>query len=97
MGYSLFPRKIKAQPTLSRGIVSDVSPTMIKTTCCINPGASGGALFKPNGELLGIIVSNAKLTEKDTVSFPRVNMCIPILVVSEIISRFLEVKGKQQS
>lgn len=79
---------------LSRGIVSQVSPTMVKTTCCINPGASGGALIRPNGELLGIIVSNAKLVEKEKISFPRMNMCIAVCAVKGVIERFLEILGK---
>lgn len=67
---------------------------MLKTTCCINPGASGGALIRPNGELIGIIVSNAKLMEKEKISFPRINMCIPISAVRQIINDFLNVLGK---
>lgn len=78
---------------VTRGVISYVSQTMLRTTCCINPGASGGALLRPSGELLGIIVSNAKLMEKEKVTFPRVNMCIPISAVVTTIEKFLKVKG----
>lgn len=68
---------------------------MLKTTCCINAGASGGALIRPNGELLGIIVSNAKLlVKKEKITFPRVNMCIPVCAVKGVIEQFLEVLGR---
>lgn len=66
---------------------------MLKTSCCIHPGASGGALFRPNGQLLGVIVSNAKLMETVKVAFPRVNMCIPIAAVVGIIEKFLKNLG----
>lgn len=67
---------------------------MLKTTCCVHPGFSGGALFRPNGELLGVVVSNAKLLENG-VSFPRMNMCIPLSAISGVIREFLQTEGRE--
>ncbi|XP_018574407.1 peroxisomal leader peptide-processing protease isoform X2 [Anoplophora glabripennis] len=88
-GYSLFPRECNPSPTLSKGCISQINPSMIKTTCCVHPGSSGGAVLDQDGALLGIIVCNAKL-ENNNMVYPRVNMAIPFLAIYKTVSDFIE-------
>lgn len=80
-------------PTLSKGIVSDSKDYMLKTTCSVHPGASGGAVLDKSGALIGIIVCNARLDENGTV-YPRINMAIPILAVYPVIENYITTGGK---
>lgn len=91
-GYPLFPRDLKPKPTLTRGHVSQTHKSMIKTTCAVLPGSSGGAIFRPEGNLLAIIVSNIRMDDVRVV-YPRVNMTIPILAIYDVIQEFLYSDG----
>nr|XP_022911138.1 peroxisomal leader peptide-processing protease [Onthophagus taurus] len=93
LGFPLFPRHTKPKATLTNGHVSQVSKTMLKTTCTVLPGASGGGIFDKNGELVGIIVCNAKMEDSST-TYPRVNMAIPISRIYDDLIEFLTKKGE---
>ncbi|KAJ8925956.1 hypothetical protein NQ315_009809 [Exocentrus adspersus] len=88
-GYSLFPRECHPSPTLSKGCISHVDASMIKTTCCVHPGSSGGAILDPDGRLVGVIVCNSRLEHNRTV-YPRVNMAVPFSAVLEPVFGFIE-------
>ncbi|GJQ79119.1 hypothetical protein Trydic_g5372 [Trypoxylus dichotomus] len=90
-GFPLFSHTTKPKPTLTKGCVSHVSHAMIKTTCSVLPGSSGGAILRKNGELIGIIVCNTKLGEKMS-AVPRVNMAIPIVNVIDTIVTYVKTK-----
>lgn len=83
----MFEKELNPKLCITRGHISHVHESMLKTSATILAGASGGAILRPNGELLGVIVSNTKMD--DGVVYPRVNMAIPIRDVYEIISEFL--------
>lgn len=79
-------------PTVSRGYVSHCSATMLKTTCCVHAGDSGGPILDCEGRLLGITVCNTRLLDTGTV-YPRYNMAVPYLAVRENIQEFLYSNG----
>lgn len=95
-GYSLFPRECNPSPSLSKGCISQVNPSMIKTTCCVQPGSSGGAILDHEGALLGIIVCNAKL-ENNNMVYPRINMAVPFSAIFETICSFIKTDGMRGS
>ncbi|KAJ8935393.1 hypothetical protein NQ314_012809, partial [Rhamnusium bicolor] len=92
-GFSLFSKECQPSPTISKGCISQNNPYMLRTTCCVHPGASGGAILDDDGALLGIIVCNTKLHEHNTV-YPRVNMAIPFSVVEKVIFKYIQNGGK---
>lgn len=90
------------KPTITRGIVNNVNPYGLQTSCCIQSGNSGGAImriFKEVGseivsyELLGVIVCNTKDHNND-VSFPNVNMAIPSLIIKKPLEDFISKKSE---
>ncbi|KAI4469176.1 serine protease-related [Holotrichia oblita] len=93
-GFPLFPQTIKPRPTLTKGCISHVTPSMIKTTCSVLPGSSGGAILNKSGELLGIIVCNTRLNGNMS-AVPRINMAVPITNIIDVILNYLETKSKE--
>ncbi|XP_068892913.1 uncharacterized protein [Tenebrio molitor] len=87
VGFPIFSKDSGCKPTVSKGFVIQINESMIKTTCCVNPGMSGGALLNRFGQLVGIIVCNTRCEES---VYPRFNMTIPYNVIKEIIQRFLK-------
>lgn len=65
---------------------------MLKTTCFVHAGASGGAILDEYGCLLGIIVCNTKLSDGNVI-FPKMNMAIPYASIANIIARYVEENG----
>jgi S1-C subfamily serine protease len=95
-GCSLFSEDDNVRPTVTRGIVTRVSNpvAMLQTTCCVQSGASGGALFRCTGDLLGLICCNIMDTCNGAL-FPRINMAVPASVLAEPLNDFLRTGGKQ--
>lgn len=91
-GFPLFPQTMKPKPTLTKGCISHVTPGMIKTTCSVLPGSSGGAILRKSGELVGIIVCNTRMDDSMS-AVPRINMAVPIGNVIDVILNYLETKG----
>ncbi|KAJ8958668.1 hypothetical protein NQ318_016393 [Aromia moschata] len=92
-GFSLFSKECRPTPTLTKGCISQLSPSMVKTTCSIHPGASGGAILDDDGLLVGVIVCNIKFHESGTaVIYPRVNAAVPYSAVADTISKFMEIR-----
>lgn len=89
VGYPLFPRNLMMRPSITRGCVSLVQEYVVKTTATVLPGSSGGAIFKDNGKLIAITVSNTKLEDVGVV-YPRINLAVPILVILEYLQLFLQ-------
>lgn len=81
-------------PTVTRGVVAHVAPSMLQTTCCIHSGCSGGAILRPSGELVALVVCNVKDDIGDKQLFPRVNMAIPFTAISDIIDAYTANGGK---
>ncbi|KAK9692980.1 Vanin C-terminal domain [Popillia japonica] len=90
-GFPLFPQTMKPKPTLTKGCISHVTPGMIKTTCSVLPGSSGGAILRKSGELVGIIVCNTRMDDSMS-AVPRINMAVPIGNVIDVILNYLETK-----
>lgn len=65
---------------------------MLKTTCWVHAGSSGGAILNHNGDTIGLIVCNAKLKENGSI-YTKLSMAIPIAKIYETIQTFLENKG----
>jgi S1-C subfamily serine protease len=96
-GFSLFSEEDNVRPTVTRGIVTLVSDpmAMLQTTCCVQSGASGGALFRCTGDLVGIISCNI-MDSSTGATFPRINMAVPANVLVEPLNDFLRSGGKRQ-
>lgn len=92
MGYPLFPKYLQLKPTLTKGHISQITAHMLKTTCWVHAGSSGGAISRRNGDVIGIIVSNAKLKDNGII-YTKVSMAIPIASIYETIQTFLRNKG----
>jgi S1-C subfamily serine protease len=95
-GFSLFSEDDNVLPTVTRGIVTLVSHpmAMVQTTCCVQSGASGGALFRSTGHLVGLISCNIMDTSTGAI-FPRINMAVPASVLVEPLNDFLRSGGKR--
>jgi hypothetical protein len=96
-GFSLFSEDDNVRPTVTRGIVTRVSDpvAMLQTTCCVQSGASGGALFRCTGDLVGLISCNVMDTCTGAL-FPRINMAVPASVLTKPLNDYLHTGGKQQ-
>ncbi|KAL3285994.1 hypothetical protein HHI36_000507 [Cryptolaemus montrouzieri] len=88
-GFPIFAKETTPSPTLTRGCISQVHPQMVKTTCSIYPGASGGGILDEDGCLLAIIVCNAKITDFINMVYPRVNMNIPVSILEPILLKYI--------
>ena len=72
--------------------IEDTQMTLLQTNAQVNPGNSGGGLFKANGELVGIVNAKQSATEVEGIAF-----AIPINNVLDILSDLKEygyVTGK---
>lgn len=96
-GFSLFSEDDNVRPTVTRGIVTLASNpvAMLQTTCCVQSGASGGALFRCTGDLVGLISCNIMDTSTGAL-FPRINMAVPASVLAQPLNDFLRSGGKRQ-
>jgi S1-C subfamily serine protease len=97
VGFPLFSEDDNVRPTVTRGIVTLVSDpvALLQTTCCVQSGASGGALFRCTGHLVGLITCNVMDTSTGAI-FPRINMAVPANVLAEPLHQFLRSGGKRQ-
>lgn len=76
-----------------KGCIAKQNKFMLKTTCSVHSGSSGGAILDDNGCLIGIIVSNTKLNLNNAI-FPRINFAIPYTAIADILEDFIEKMGK---
>lgn len=94
-GFPLFSPETKIQSTICEGCVSKVicstlnQVVQIQTTAAVHKGISGGFLANSKGELLGLVISNAKLYGH---VIPHLNLSIPISLISVPLKRFLETQ-----
>jgi S1-C subfamily serine protease len=95
-GWARFSEEDSVRPTVTRGIVTRVSDpvAMLQTTCCVQSGASGGALFRSTGDLVGLISCNIMDTCTGAL-FPRINMAVPTSVLAEPLNDYLRTGGEQ--
>jgi serine protease Do len=74
--------------TFTEGVVSAMrqysGQTYIQTDTPINPGNSGGCLFSLTGKMVGVPSAGITPTNAD---FEDINLCIPINVVTDYISK----------
>ncbi|XP_045460949.1 peroxisomal leader peptide-processing protease isoform X1 [Harmonia axyridis] len=92
VGFPIFPKEINPGATITKGHVSHMHPYMIKTTCSIHPGASGGAVLDDSGYLVAIIVCNAKTLDPINMTYPRLNMSIPAKLLEPILDGYFKSK-----
>lgn len=114
VGYGLFLNKEHLEPLTSEGIVSaivharpfsnaDKMPCMIVASGLCWNGSSGGGLFDTNGNLAGILCSNAQVfvpsvgDDKKTEKIPQFALCIPTELVSACYERKLGRKNTEDS
>lgn len=89
-----FPMVSTSHVTVSKGIIANVvSDILIQTTCCVQSGASGGAIIRPSGELVGIIVSNMSCGITHAL-FPHCNFSIPSTAFTDILKQYFTTNGK---
>uniref|UniRef100_A0A8D8X0H3 Peroxisomal leader peptide-processing protease n=1 Tax=Cacopsylla melanoneura TaxID=428564 RepID=A0A8D8X0H3_9HEMI len=62
---------------------------MLQTSCTVEAGISGGALFDSAGLLIGVIVCN--VTDHNVV-YPHVNMAVPICTIYPVLDAYLRTK-----
>lgn len=71
-------------------------PVVMQTTCSVYPGASGGpvvTLHPSYGlQVVGVVVCN--MQDSNRVTFPHVNLAIPIPSIAIILNTFLKTKDK---
>lgn len=80
-------------PSVTYGHVSNVYPNiMVLTTCASNSGSSGGALVRPNGELLGIVANNVVVSTTNLL-VPHITVVIPSTVFLKSITRYCLTEG----
>lgn len=79
-------------PTMTRGHVSLVKKDVVMTTCAVLPGASGGALCDFKGQLVGVVTCNIMNTAEG-LSYPRVNMNIPVHSILPVLRRYIQSDG----
>ncbi|XP_075216163.1 uncharacterized protein LOC142321728 [Lycorma delicatula] len=92
-----FPMVSTSHVTVSKGIIANVvSDILIQTTCCVQSGASGGAIIRPSGELVGIIVSNMSCGITHAL-FPHCNFSIPSTAFTDILKQYFTTNAKSTS
>ncbi|RZF35095.1 hypothetical protein LSTR_LSTR009687 [Laodelphax striatellus] len=72
---------------VSRVIIDNNMPVMVTTTCCIQPGCSGGALLRANGQLIGIPVMSLSHTT-DCSPHSHYNCAVPLCLFRDVIDEF---------
>lgn len=94
-GYPIFNSNDFIFPVVTKGNISLADSCILYTTCCILAGSSGGAILRPNGELIGIIVCHTTATiNNDFVVYPKINMAIPISAVAQPLLLYIKTKGQ---
>ncbi|EFA06487.2 uncharacterized protein LOC100142531 [Tribolium castaneum] len=88
-GFALFSKTISSHPMISKGCIVQSNEAVIRTTCCVNPGMSGGAILNRLGEIVAVIVCNSRLNGH---VFPKFNMAIPYGTIKGTLERFLNSK-----
>nr|CAD7268230.1 unnamed protein product [Timema shepardi] len=75
-------------PTLTRGVVSHVAgggSAILHTTCCVQSGASGGAVLRPGDglplRLVALVACNIQ-EQGSGALFPHVNLAVPATVMA---------------
>lgn len=86
------------RPTISAGHVSNVSPTMMQTSCCVQSGFSGGPIYKLTHqshkiELVGVIVCNAQ-TQDLKACYPFINLAVPVHAFKGFILEYMIHRDK---
>ncbi|KAG7199555.1 hypothetical protein KM043_014166 [Ampulex compressa] len=90
-----FPFFSTTQATISSGIVSKSMICMLQTTCCVQSGASGGAILRrATGEMLGMVVCNI-MSSNSSVFYPRLSMAVPIAVVKGPLMEYLSTGDRK--
>lgn len=94
-GYPLSTESLvnmNTRPTLSAGCISKISVRggPLQTTCCTQSGVSGGALFRPPDQLLGIVVSNVRL---DKTVLPSFGIAVSVEDFKTPVTQYLRTKG----
>uniref|UniRef100_A0A8D2ISF9 Peroxisomal leader peptide-processing protease n=1 Tax=Varanus komodoensis TaxID=61221 RepID=A0A8D2ISF9_VARKO len=85
-------------PSVTSGILSAVirvegEPVMLQTTCAVQGGSSGGALFATSsGKLLGIVTSNTR-DNSIGVTYPHLNFSIPITILQPAILEYIHERS----
>ncbi|XP_078606014.1 peroxisomal leader peptide-processing protease-like [Branchiostoma floridae x Branchiostoma japonicum] len=96
VGYALFGQNQHMKPTVTAGVLSNVvswqgNPIMLQSTCAVHAGVSGGALFNRRGQLMGIVVSNAKDVQLKAC-YPHLNFIIPSTTFAKPMDIFAQTK-----
>ncbi|XP_067876545.1 peroxisomal leader peptide-processing protease-like [Heterodontus francisci] len=95
IGYGVFGHT--CGPSVTAGILSavitvDNQPVMLQTTCGVHAGASGGPVIRTsNGELLGIVSSNAR-NNSAGATYPHLNFSLPITVLQPLLSAYNQTR-----
>ncbi|XP_005991422.1 peroxisomal leader peptide-processing protease [Latimeria chalumnae] len=93
IGFGVFGKSCGPSVTagiLSAVITADKEAVMLQTTCAVNAGASGGALFTAHTqELLGVIVSNTRDTRVGA-TYPHLNFSVPVTVLEPLLSMYIQ-------
>ncbi|XP_063227436.1 peroxisomal leader peptide-processing protease isoform X2 [Bacillus rossius redtenbacheri] len=77
-------------PTVTQGVVARVQgpgPSFLQTTCCVQSGASGGAVLARSDRLLAVVVCNIKDHGTGAV-YPHVNLAVPSTVLAAPLAQF---------
>ncbi|CAH2042681.1 unnamed protein product, partial [Iphiclides podalirius] len=95
------------RPTVTSGRVTNASPSMMHTSCCVQSGFSGGPIFRLSGgraEVLGVVVSTAK--SHTGASYPYVNMAAPVrafirplqnFILDKDITKLQQIESKKET
>ncbi|KAA8917153.1 hypothetical protein TRICI_000699 [Trichomonascus ciferrii] len=101
VGYGMiYPHSMhELQPIQSTGIISkvvqmDSSPVLLITSAGCWNGSSGGALFDPNMNLIGLMSSNGKMDDTGEI-IPTMSFILPIQIIAK--ARSLVKQGSQAS
>ncbi|XP_041984547.1 peroxisomal leader peptide-processing protease-like isoform X3 [Aricia agestis] len=98
-GYPYFSDSSVPQlrPTVTRGHLSNVSPSMLQTTCCVQSGFSGGPIFRlttDGAAVVGMIVSNARTHSGAT--HPYVNMAAPAAALLRPLADYMRDRDQSK-
>ncbi|KAG0721959.1 Peroxisomal leader peptide-processing protease [Chionoecetes opilio] len=74
-------------------------PVVMQTTCAVYAGSSGGpvvAVHPVHGlQVVGVVVCNMR--DSGSVTFPHINLAIPIPTIATILNTFLKTRGENLS
>ncbi|XP_044263234.1 uncharacterized protein LOC123010419 isoform X3 [Tribolium madens] len=86
-GFALFSKTISTIPMISKGYIIQCNESMMRTTCCVNPGMSGGTILNQLGEIVAVIVCNSRL---NGLVYPKFNMAIPYSAIRRTLHQFIK-------